>query len=136
MERRCHKVSLILFLAFTTYLAPNKETVKWKKQLEKFVHAIPLLEAEWNEAKKKAGIDGPLKNQQALKLILGHAGPTIFHENHDDIVVPSFLHISYRQLITQGCQYGSFINRCADDRNFAVRVVAFQNLIFVATARL
>ncbi|KAJ9483345.1 hypothetical protein VN97_g10066 [Penicillium thymicola] len=111
-------------------LAPDRGSFKWKKQLDKFVHAIPISETQWNEARNKAGIDTVFRNQEALKLILGHSGPVVFHENQDDIVIPSSLPTNCGHLITQGCQYGSFIARCADDRNFAVRVVAYQNLVF------
>lgn len=109
---------------------PDRESVKWKKQLAKFVHAIPISETQWNQARKRAGIDTVFRNQEALKLILGHSGPAVFHENQDNIVIPSSLPTNYGHLITRGCQYGSFIARCAHDRNFAVRVVAYQNIIF------
>lgn len=97
------------------------------------VQAIPISEAQWDEARKKAGIDTVFRNQEALKIILGHSGPVLFHENQDDIVIRSSLPTKYGHLITRGSQYGSFIARCADDRNFAVRMVAYQNLIFAAT---
>lgn len=45
-----------------------------------FVEALPT-EAQWLEARKRAGVSTPARNQNALKLILGHAGIDIFHEN-------------------------------------------------------
>ncbi|KAJ5932803.1 hypothetical protein N7516_007292 [Penicillium verrucosum] len=100
-------------------LEPDRGSIKWKKQLDKFVHAIPISEAQWNEARKKAGIDTVFRNQEALKMILGYSGPIFFHEYQDDIVIPSSLPTKYGHLITRGSEYGSFIARCADDRNFA-----------------
>jgi hypothetical protein len=113
----------------TRLQARNNESEKWKKQMDKFVRALPS-EAGWHEARANSGINTPIRNKQAMKLILGHAGAAIFHEKFDATILPPMQPTDSRELVVRGCQYGAFISRCADDRNFAKRVVAFQNLVF------
>ncbi|OKP10487.1 hypothetical protein PENSUB_4092 [Penicillium subrubescens] len=101
----------------------------WMKQLNAFIEGIPVQD-QWREARVKAGIDTPDRNQHALKLILGHVGPAIFHDEYETTAQAPVLPTESRDLVVRGCEYGRFIARCSHDRNFAVRVVAFQNLVF------
>lgn len=100
---------------------------KWSRQLRKFMESLPT-NANWLEAQIRAGIDTPSLNQNALTLMLGHAGVAIFHEGYQ-IASPSPT-ATRPDLVARGCQYGQFVSRCGRDRDFATRVAAFQDLVF------
>lgn len=102
---------------------------KWMEQLDAFIDGIPAQD-HWQEARVKAGIDTLDRNQHALKLILGHAGPAIFHHKYETMTQPLVPPVESCDLVVRGCEYGRFIAWCRHDRNFAVTVAAFQNLVF------
>lgn len=117
-----------------TRLRWPKETVpKWQKQLHKFVDEMPR-ESRWEDARLHAGLDTSMNNQKAMKMILGHGSTALFHPGWHaaalSAISPVGNNVGNNELVVRGCAYGNFIARCADDQNFAGRVVAFQNLVF------
>ncbi|KAJ5900239.1 uncharacterized protein N7473_004309 [Penicillium subrubescens] len=70
----------------------------WMKQLNAFIEGIPVQD-QWREARVKAGIDTPDRNQHALKLILGHVGPAIFHDEYETTAQAPVLPTESRDLV-------------------------------------
>lgn len=103
----------------------------WKKQLDSFISAIPS-ENQWDEQRKKAGIDTPARNQLAMKLILGLIHPTSFVDTNNIALISHTALTEDNGLLTRGYHYAAFITSCEDDRNLTMSVVAFQKIIFVS----
>lgn len=109
---------------------PKGGIPKWQKQLHKFVDEMPR-ESWWEKARLHAGLDTPMSNQKAMRLIIGHGSPALFHPGWHVAALSAIGNKGGNDdLVARGCAYGNFIARCADDQNFASRVVAFQNLVF------
>lgn len=103
----------------------------WKRQLDGFISALPT-EKTWGEARKKAGIDTPVKNQLAVRLMLGHTNHTTFRSVRKTSTISGAITSQDHDLVWRGYQYAQFIDRCAGDLSFKTSVVSFQNLIFVS----
>ncbi|KAJ5389782.1 uncharacterized protein N7496_000850 [Penicillium cataractarum] len=106
----------------------------WSKQFHNFLKALPT-EAGWLEARRRAGVDTPVRNQNALKSILGNAGVVIFHGQYPSPgyqipSLPSRLPTDSEMLVVRGYQYGNFVSHCGQDRDFAETVATFQDLVF------
>ncbi|KAJ5110870.1 hypothetical protein N7532_001405 [Penicillium argentinense] len=104
---------------------------KWKRQLEDFICAIPS-EAQWADARTKAGIHTKDRNRYALRLMLGHAAEAPLSEVRGSPIISRVTHTEHEGLVLRGYRYADFINSCVDDQNFTISVVAFQKLIFVS----
>lgn len=104
---------------------------QWQKELHVFISALPA-EASWNDARKRAGIDTPVKNQLALRLMLGYTNVAVFRSGQDDLTQPPMLRMENQELVSRGYQYAGFISRCANGLTFTKSVTAFQSLIFVS----
>ncbi|CEJ55674.1 hypothetical protein PMG11_01922 [Penicillium brasilianum] len=107
---------------------PDKPTA-WSKQLHKFLKTLPT-EAGWLEARIRAGVDTPARNQDALQSILGNAGVVVFHEEYPIPSLPAMLPTGCEDLVVRGYRYGNFVSRCGHDRDFAQTVATFQDLVF------
>ncbi|KAI2669766.1 hypothetical protein CBS147355_9691 [Penicillium roqueforti] len=103
----------------------------WKRQLDGFISALPT-EKTWGEARKKAGIDTPVKNQLAVRLMLGHTNHTTFRSVRKTLTISGAIISQDHDLVWRGYQYTQFIDRCTGDLSFKTSVVSFQNLIFVS----
>ncbi|OQD97676.1 hypothetical protein PENSOL_c011G05384 [Penicillium solitum] len=103
----------------------------WKRQLDSFISALPT-EKTWGEARKKAGIDTPVKNQLAVRLMLGHTNHTTFRSVRKTSTISGAITSQDHDLVWRGYQYAQFIDRCAGDLSFKTSVVSFQHLIFVS----
>lgn len=119
----------IRFIEWQPGKHPPPLSPQWMKQLVAFIEGIPRQD-RWQEARVKAGIDTPYRNFQALKLILGHADPAIFHAEYEIAAPPSAPPLGSVDLVARGCEYGRFIAQCRHDQSFAESVVAFQHLVF------
>lgn len=103
----------------------------WKKQLHAFISALPA-KSNWSEAREKAGIDTPVRNQLALRLMLGHTNAAAFRPIKETTMLSHMLPTENRDLVLRGYHYAHFIDRCANDLSFTASVVSFQSLIFVS----
>lgn len=110
---------------------PGGKPPKWKTQLDAFIRAIPS-QAQWVDARNKAGIHTTARNQSALRLMLGHATEASPNDLRGGTMISRATYAPHKGLVLRGYQYAEFINSCVDDRNFTVSVVAFQKLIFVS----
>ncbi|KAJ5302297.1 hypothetical protein N7508_007160 [Penicillium antarcticum] len=110
---------------------PGQNELPWKRQLDSFISALPT-EKTWSEARKRAGIDTPIRNQLAVRLMLGHTNHATFRWVQQTASISRTLPSEDQDLVRRGYQYAQFINRCAGDLSFKTSVVSFQQLIFVS----
>ncbi|KAJ5292179.1 hypothetical protein N7478_001430 [Penicillium angulare] len=112
-------------------LAEKRSATEWEKQLQAFISSIPGRH-EWQKARKDAGVDTVQRNRQAMCLMLGQQTAAIFVSAEGSIMLPRMHPCDNQNLVLKGCMYGEFICRCDNDKSFAVRVAAYQKLIFLS----
>lgn len=104
---------------------------RWKRELENFIAALPTGD-HWSDARAKAGVDTPFKNQLALRLMLGHTNTAASPPVKKDAIRPPILPAENKDLVLRGYDYAGYIHRWADNLGFTESVVSFQGLIFVS----
>lgn len=111
--------------------ASEQAKQRWKNELNVFISALPR-EGKLRDARQKAGIDTPRKNQLALRLMLGHANSAVSRLVKGDALQPPVLVTENNDLVKRGYVYAGYIQSCAGNLSFTESVVSFQGLIFVS----
>ncbi|KAL5332617.1 hypothetical protein BJX70DRAFT_404412 [Aspergillus crustosus] len=105
---------------------------RWKKELDSFVSSLPRREG-WEAARRDAGLHTAEQTRLAVHLMLGQMSTRGLGSPCLPMTeILSTCPTDDRELVVKGCRYGQWILTCAEQSNFARRVVNFQKIIFAS----